>query len=256
MNNMPPVRALHYAFVLRNAKVGWTKDLRLAYLAFFNRAAMHPGGASFPGFLRQMRDDALATVPKSELPLYDAILGIPLGGQPFKATPAKGPGHKWTKDEALAALGAEIKGANFDSGHNLYHAANCAKCHRLGSEGGAIGPDLSTAGRKFSLPDLMDAILDPSKAISDQYGSQQVRLSDGRSLVGRVVEIGDEYHIYTADANAAPIVVKKADVEEMKVSPISQMPVGVVDALNPQELKDLAAYIFTAGDRNSRVFKP
>jgi putative heme-binding domain-containing protein len=256
MNNMPPVRAIHYAFVLRNAKVGWTTDLRRTYFEFFNRAAMHPGGASFPGYLKAMRADALATVPKSELPLYDDILSVPLGGKPFQATPPKGPGRKWSKPEAMAILGPKIKGANFASGRNLFHAANCAKCHRFAGEGGAIGPDLSTAGRKFSLSDLMDAVLEPSKAISDQYGSQQLQLSDGRSLVGRVVEIGDELHVYTSDANAEAIVVKKADVEEMKVSPVSQMPSGVIDALNEQELKDLVAYLLSAGNRNDRVFKP
>jgi putative heme-binding domain-containing protein len=255
MDNMPPVRAIHYAFVLRNAKTGWTPELRRAYFKLFNKAAMHPGGASFPGFLKQMRDDALATVPPSELPLYDEILSVPLGGKPFEATPAKGPGRKWSKADALAELGAEIKGASFNSGRNLFHATTCAKCHRFAGEGGAIGPDLSTAGRKFALPDLMDAILEPSKAISDQYGSHQILTNDGTTLLGRVVEISDEYHVYTLDANAPPTVVKKSDVEEMNVSKISQMPVGTMDALNPQEFKDLIAYILSGGDQNAAVFK-
>jgi hypothetical protein len=51
------------------------------------------------------------------------------------------------------------------------------------------------------------------------------------------------------------VKVSKDDVEEMKVSPISQMPVGTIDALNPEELRDLIAFIQSAGDRNSPVFK-
>jgi putative heme-binding domain-containing protein len=256
MDNMPPVRSIAYAFALRNAKTGWTEELRKAYLAFFSKAAMHPGGASYPGFLKQSRDDALANVPTNELPLYDEILSVPLGGKPFEATPPKGPGKTWTKDEALASLGSEIKGANFDAGRNLFHATQCAKCHRFSGEGGAIGPDLSTAGRKFALPDMMDAILEPSKAISDQYGSHQVVTSDGKTLIGRVVELGEQLQVYTADVNVPPQTIKKDDVEEMVVSKVSQMPAGTVDTLNPEELKHLIAFIMSGGDRNAPYFKP
>jgi len=255
MDNMPPVRSIGYAFALRNAKTGWTEDLRRRYLSFFSQAAMHPGGASFPGFLKQSRDDALANIPVNEQPLYDDIFAVPLGGEPFKSTPPQGPGKVWTKADALASLGSEIKGANFDAGRNLYHATQCAKCHRFSGEGGAIGPDLSTAGRKFSLADMLDAILEPSKAISDQYGSHQVLTSDGKALIGRVVEVGDDLHVYTADVNLPPQVIAKDDVEQMVVSAVSQMPVGTVDTLNPEELKHLIAFILSGGDRRAAYFK-
>src|SRR5690606_17212289 len=97
LNNMPPVRGLHYAFVLRNANKGWTVPLRREYFAFFSQAARHPGGASFPGFVRNMRDDALAKVSANERVLLDDILSVPLGKEPYKATPPKGPGRKWSK---------------------------------------------------------------------------------------------------------------------------------------------------------------
>jgi putative heme-binding domain-containing protein len=255
LDNMPPIRAMHHAFVLRNAKTGWTSDLRRKYLTFFNRMAMHPGGASFPGFIRQSREDALANVPVSEQPLYDDIISVPLGGKPFEAKPPKGPGRVWTTADALASLGNDITGANYDQGRNLFHATHCAKCHRFAGEGGAIGPDLSTAGRKFSLPDLLDAIIEPSKAISDQYGSHQILTSDGKTLVGRVVELGDALHVYTADVNLPPQLVPKDDVEEMQESKVSQMPVGTIDTLNAEELKQLIAFILSGGDKRSKHFK-
>ncbi|TVQ01135.1 MAG: heme-binding protein [Planctomycetaceae bacterium] len=255
MDNMPPVRSIHYAFTMRNQKEGWNEDLRRRYLSFFSQAAMHPGGASFPGFLRQMRDDAIANVPIGEQPLYDDILTVPLGGKPFEATPPQGPGQVWTTASAIESLGSEIRQANFDQGRNLYHATQCAKCHRFSGEGGAIGPDLSTAGRKFSLVDLMDSIIEPSKVISDQYGSHQILTSDGTTLVGRVVEVGDQFHVYTADINLPPQVIDADDIEQMVVSPISQMPAGTIDTLNPEELKHLIAYILSGGDRRAAYFK-
>ena len=125
----------------------------------------------------------------------------------------------------------------------------------MGGEGGAIGPDLSTAGKKFSVEDMLNAIIEPSKVISDQYGSHQVLTSDGTVLVGRAVEIGDEYYVYTIDVDAKPKVIKKSDIESLVSSKISQMPIGLIDGLNEEELKDLMAYIMSAGDRRARVYR-
>jgi len=125
----------------------------------------------------------------------------------------------------------------------------------MAGEGGAIGPDLSTAGKKFSLEDMLAAIVEPSKVISDQYGSQQVLTSDGTVLVGRAVEIGEEYYVYTVDVDAKPVVVEKSDVESIVSSKISQMPLGLIDGLNEEELKDLLAYVMAAGDKKAKVFK-
>ena len=254
IENMPPVRGIHYTFVLRNAKEGWTVDSRRQYFSFFQRAAQHPGGASYPGFLSQIREEAFAAVPVAERVTLDEIVGRPLQSE-FKVNPPVGPGRKWTKELALEAIGKELRGRNYDKGRNLFHATSCAKCHRYNAEGGAIGPDLSTASRKFSLSEMLDSIFEPSKVISDQYGSHQVVTTGGQMLIGRVVELGDELHIYTLDPNAPPKVIKKTEVDEMIVSKLSQMPVGLVDTLNGEELQDLLAYLLSAGNKNHAVYK-
>jgi putative heme-binding domain-containing protein len=253
--DMPPVRAIHFAFVLRNAKSGWTIEERKQYFEFFIKAAKHPGGNSFAKFLMQFRDDAIATCTPAEQILLAPITGVSLLSAPVESTPPQGPGRKWTTDEALKLVESELTGRNYKSGRNLFHATSCSKCHRLGGEGGAIGPDLSTAAKKFSMRDMLDAIVEPSKAISDQYGSQQVITEDGRALIGRTVEIGDEYYVYLADAEAKPVVLKKSEVQELKPSKVSQMPAGLIDTLNENELKDLLAYLMSSGDPNSKMFR-
>jgi putative heme-binding domain-containing protein len=254
LENMPPVRGIHYAFVLRNALSPWTIEERRKYFGFFLEAAQHPGGASFPGFLTQMREDALSNVPAGERVFLDELAGRSLVAS-FESTPPQGPGRKWTTAEAVAVIGENLRGRNYDAGRNLFHATSCAKCHRYNAEGGAIGPDLSTAGRKFALADLLDAIVDPSKVISDQYGSHNIVTADGQVIVGRAVEYGDQVTVYTADVNKPPVVLSKEDIEEMTVSKVSQMPTELVDGLNENELKDLVAYLLSGGDRNAAVFR-
>ena len=253
--NMPPSRAIHFAFMLRNVKSGWTMAQRKKYLEFFIEAAKKPGGNSYAKFLMQFREDSLASCTQAELIVLEPLAGVSLVSAPIKSTPPVGPGRKWTTLDALAAISDKPTKRNFQVGQNLYHATSCAKCHRIGGEGGAIGPDLSTAGKKFSAEDMLNAIVEPSKVISDQYGSQQVLTSDGTVLVGRAVEIGDEYYVYTVDVDAKPVVIKKSDVESIVSSKISQMPLGLIDGLNADELKDLMAYVIAAGDKTAKVYK-
>lgn len=253
--DMPPVRAIHFAFVLRNVKTGWTLDQHRQYFEFFIAAAKKPGGNSFAKFLMQFRDDALASCTPAELIVLEPLISKSLIAAPFESTPPKGPGRKWTTTDALATLEADKAKPNFEAGRNLYYATSCAKCHRIGGEGGSIGPDLSTASKKFSKADMLDAIIEPSKAISDQYGSQQVLTTDGKTLVGRAVEIGVELYVYTADADAKPIVLSQDDIEQVTPSKISQMPTGLVDGLNAKELRDLLAFLQAAGDKKSAVYK-
>jgi putative heme-binding domain-containing protein len=254
LENIPPARAIQLLFVLRNVKEGWTSEQRREYFSLFPRLAQYPGGNSYTGFLTNIRSDALKTCSPAEQAALGELASQSLAGQTFIPTPPQGPARKWTKTEALAVLEKPTHPANYDAGRNLFHA-QCANCHRLNGEGGAVGPDLSTALRKYSLADMLDSVLEPSKVISDQYGSQQLLTTDGRVLVGRVVSIGDQLYVYTVDGGNQPQVIQRDDVDEMHVSQVSQMPVGLIDPLNDQELLDLIAYLQAAGSREDQRYR-
>ena len=56
----------------------------------------------------------------------------------------------------------------------------------------AVGPDFTDAGSRFALRDLLEAIVDPSREISDQYGTSVVTLRDGRRLTGRIINYTEQ----------------------------------------------------------------
>ncbi len=255
LNNMPPLRKIHFAFVLRNATTGWTLADRRRYFEFFLSAAKHPGGNSYAKFLMQAREDAFANVPQDQRLILDEVASQALIAPLPKVPAPKGPGKKWTTELTLEVLKDPLKKRNYKRGRELFHATSCVKCHRYNGEGGAIGPDLSLAGKKFPLPDLLDNIFTPSKVISDQYGSHTVLTTDGVVLNGRVVEINDELHVYLTDADATVKVLKKNEIEEMQVSKTSQMPLGLLDTLNEEELKDLMAYLLSGGDPRAKEYR-
>jgi putative heme-binding domain-containing protein len=95
----------------------------------------------------------------------------------------------------------------------------------------------------------------PSKVISDQYGSKIVTKKDGSIAVGLVVESDAGVTIYNPDPSSPPTVVKQADIESIEASPISQMPTGLINSLNAEELRDLIAYLLSGGNKRSSVFR-
>ena len=162
----------------------------------------------------------------------------------------KGPGRAYTVDEAVALIPAKMSGRDFERGKSMFTATACVVCHRFSSEGGGIGPDLSGAGNRYTVRDLLENIIEPSKVISDQYGTDLFELQDGSTLVGRVV--GEENGELLVMSN--PFMpdeknrVKVAAIKSRKPYNLSMMPPGLINSLNPEELQDLVAYILSAGN--------
>jgi len=248
------------AYTLRHATAGWTPALRREFFSWFPRTHEWQGGASFAGFLLNIRADALANVPEAVGRAELAELSQPRAPRFSAATMTpKGPGRKYTVDEAVALIGsAKLVGRNFNQGRGMYAATACLACHRLGGEGGSIGPELSGAGSRYSIRDLLENIIEPSKVISDQYGSEQLTLKNGETLAGRVVNEDEA----TLQVLANPFLpeqltrVPKTDVTARAPFPVSMMPPGLADALNLEELKDLLAYILAGGNRTDAMFQP
>jgi putative heme-binding domain-containing protein len=103
---------------------------------------------------------------------------------------------------------------------------------------------------------LLENIIEPSKVISDQYGTDQLELKDGNTVIGRVVtEDKDTLSVMTsAFAPETLTPVKVSDVKSRKPYPVSMMPVGLINALNRDELLDLLAYIQSGGNPNDKAF--
>ncbi|MCA9447733.1 MAG: c-type cytochrome, partial [Candidatus Omnitrophica bacterium] len=262
LDNHPPSTKINYAFMLRNVRYGWTMPQREQYFQFINDAAKYPGGASYAGFLENIRKEALDNCSPAEQQALAPITGQSLQAVPeFEIKQPKGPYHEWTLDEAQRSVAAKgLHQRNFETGRNGFYAVGCVACHRFDGAGGNIGPDLSSVGNKFSMNDLLEAMIIPSKVISDQYGSKEVTLKDGTSYRGIVVDNSGskeeaEIEVYTSDPNAPPVEIKMEDVDSIEESTISQMPEGLVNFFNEDELLDLLAYLVSRGNPQAEVFK-
>jgi putative heme-binding domain-containing protein len=260
--NVPPAQATFYATVLGGADKGWTAPEREEYFGWIKNAlTAYKGGRSYVGFLDRARKMALASVDKADFEKYDELSGGKLltesgndivnsGAQP------EGPGRRWTVEEAEPLI-ANLVGRDLVKGKAMYAASLCQSCHTMQGAGGAIGPDLSQLGTRFSPKDILVATLDPNATISDQYHATVLELKAGGSLVGKITD-EDGQNYYLSQNPFAPADIKKVPkntVSLKKNSDVSIMMPGLVNRLNEEELKDLMAYLISGGNANHAVYK-
>ena len=250
-----------FTFVLRTLPGGWTLDQRKRYLAWYDHAAAnYKGGVSFYKYLSNFKQDALATLTADEklhadLKPYLADIAMPAPLAPKKVLK---PIKSWTLANIEPHLGevARGKGRNFEKGKEAFRNAQCGICHRVFSEGGAIGPDLTAVANRFSQRDILEAIIDPNKTVMAQYENTTVTLKDGKEIIGRVIEENDKTLVLITDATAQTRAeVAKSDITKQSVSNVSPMPPALLNVLTKEELLDLLAYLQSGGVSGAAVFK-
>jgi putative heme-binding domain-containing protein len=248
LSKIPPAQQTYYATVLMNTKSGWTPELRERYFTWFRNAFNYKGGLSYIGFINKAREAALRNVPKDKFEYYNKLSGQELlsqSGIDLVTVEAKGPWREWSLEEALSAVENNSGNADLENGKQMFEAARCKSCHIFKGEGGVIGPDLTQLGTRFTTKDILEAIIDPNKVVSDQYAATVFAMKDGSSIVGRLV--GEDEDSYSISQNPfAPQVVRevsKSEVLSKKYSHISLMYPGLINPLNEEELRNLVAYL-------------
>lgn len=231
-----PEERIWHAWVLRDAKDGWTESLVERYRAAGDSLRQLSGGHSFGGFL-------------------DMIYGA-AKREHVELAPVVGDEPKWTMENLAPALPRIASGRDFESGRAAFKSTLCAQCHRVGTEGGTIGPDLTGVSGRFNRRDLLEAIVDPSKVISDQYATTDFQMKDGTKLVGRIVDQDILSLVLNVDPlNPRRMTVNKSDVKSKTPSKESPMPARLVDSLTIDQVLDLMAYLESGGNPRASQFK-
>ena len=246
---------VQYARSIRFLKSGWTGELKTAYFEWFLKAANYRGGASFEKFIQFIRDDAVASLSESQKESLKEILAK----KPVKKSALENLGAifagrsetKWTLDELSLAAKSQLKQRDFKNGRKMFAAAACYACHRFDNQGGMTGPDLTTAGRRYSAHDLLDQVIHPSKVINDQFSSVKVLTDDGIIHTGVVVNLnGDRITLNTdlTDPNKR-VSIDRNTIEQMVVSKTSPMPAGLFARSRPWQHAAVASAIDVGASR-------
>ena len=60
----------------------------------------------------------------------------------------------------------------------------CVSCHRVGGQGGTVGPDLTTAGACIKPEEIVESVLWPGRKVKEGYEAVAVATADGRVVQG------------------------------------------------------------------------
>ena len=230
LSKLPPLQQTFYATALSQVKTGWTPALQDEYFKWYYKAFSYRGGHSFVGFIDSSRKSALKNVPADRFAYFntlsgDSIVGLSARNLEVGMKQPAGPGRRWKIEEAVAIADSGISHRNFENGKAMFSASLCASCHSIKGEGGIAGPDLTQLGTRFSYKDMLEAIIEPNKTISDQYGATVFYLKAGGSLVGRMISQDDNKYIISQnpfDPSTTREIAKK-DVSRTRVSEVSPM---------------------------------
>ena len=251
---------IHYAYALRTVKEKelWSVDDRRAYLDWFARSREWVGGNSFQKFLSNIETESLDGLTDTEKLALEAS-GVRKPYVPPPLPKPEGPGRKWTVADVLAAAKDGLKpgSRNFAHGERTFAAARCIVCHRFSGNGGSTGPDLTQAGGRFQVKDVVEAIVEPSLVVSDQYRASVVQTADGQVFTGRIVaESPERITVVTDPEDATKVVeISRSTIEEIHQSAASLMPAGLIDQFNEDEVLDLVAYVLSRGVKRDPRFR-
>lgn len=161
--------------------------------------------------------------------------------QPALADQAAVKSGRYSVNDVLVHLEQNGLG-DYHRGQQLFTTAKCAMCHRLGAIGQNVGPDLSSLPNRFSVREVVEATLEPSKIIPDRYHSKLIVTKDGDQFSGMTVKQNDGAFVVLRD-DGKRIRIPADDVETVKDSTISGMPTGLIDGLTPAQIADLMAFV-------------
>jgi putative heme-binding domain-containing protein len=137
----------------------------------------------------------------------------------------------------------DLAGGDLRRGEGLFFGekARCSQCHAFRGRGGTIGPDLTAIGRK-GIDQLYRSIAAPSAEVASDYVPYTVAARDGRVLAG-VVRAEGASAIRVTDTNAKVTTLNRDEIDQIRPSGTSIMPVGLAGGLGEANLRDLIAFL-------------
>lgn len=143
-------------------------------------------------------------------------------------------------DSYLAVLNME---GDVSSGLDIYRR-KCAICHKIDTDGTAIGPNLTTLDSRRAK--LLVDIIDPNRDVSPEYLYNTITTTDGESVSG-ILAKETSNSISIKDNTGDIRTILRSNIESIKSMDYSLMPVGLETDLSVEDMADLLEFIEKSG---------
>jgi putative membrane-bound dehydrogenase-like protein len=152
--------------------------------------------------------------------------------------------HAENQANRLTQLEPHLKDGNPTEGRKIFFgtAVACSTCHRIGPEGGQVGPDLTKVGAIRSGRDLLESIVFPSSTIAQGYDNYIITLKNNDLLTGLIADKTDATTTLR-DSSGALRILRNSDMKSTRRETTSLMPQGLNEILTEAQFRDLLAFL-------------
>ena len=143
----------------------------------------------------------------------------------------------------MTVAGVTSRAGDAARGEQRYYAASCSTCHRIGSAGGDVGPELTAIAQKFDRTGLVEAIVNPSAAIAFGYSAEIVVTRRQEPHIGFLLSDGPTVSL--RDGYGRVLSFDAADIATRVPLKSSLMPDPLALSLSEQDVADITAFLVT-----------
>jgi putative heme-binding domain-containing protein len=143
-----------------------------------------------------------------------------------------------------AAIGNEKAPGDAEAGKAVFTGkGGCLSCHAVGHDGGSLGPDLSSVGRRRNLQYLKESLLKPDADVAVSYRTFEIVTNSGQAFTGlRLNEDDISIQLRDRDGNLRSFL--KDSIREIHRDRPSMMP-AYGSKLDSKEIEDVVAFLVT-----------
>jgi len=169
-----------------------------------------------------------ANIPDLEKRLADLTKGLPPADQKLA--------------ELLKVRNTKFAGVKADkeAGAKLF-TKHCAACHRIGNDGGKVGPNLDGVGLR-GIERILEDTLDPNRNVDAAFRARVLNLVDGTTKTGLMLRVEGEV-LVMADDQGKEYRVPTKDIEKNRETSLSPMPANFGEAIPEADFYHLLAYL-------------
>jgi cytochrome c len=170
--------------------------------------------------------------------------------------------RNWVVEDLADDLTLVDQERSFKNGQQIFQTASCVACHRMGTSGGKLGPDLSQiaermAKRQKPRLELLKEIIEPSSVVADDFRTYLITTTEGQQLSGMIIAKNDaEVQLATNPLVPDQITeLKQKDLESITPLQQSLMPEGLLSTFTRDDILDLLAYLEAGGNEQHPAFR-
>jgi putative heme-binding domain-containing protein len=126
----------------------------------------------------------------------------------------------------------------------------CMSCHKVGTHGGSVGPDLTTIGKQRTPTQIVESLFWPKREVKPEYVSVSVLTEDGKLHRGYKLKSDKQKLVLRDPATGKTTEIARDTIEE-ELPVGTLMPDGLIAGMSLEQQLDLIRFLMQLGRDDS-----